>query len=104
MRIFLAIRGFIMISRSFLIPPLALLAVALPVLAQAQTRYPNAAPAPLPAPPTPPARAPERAPAAPPTPAAAAAKAAALPVVPPHNCVAPVFPARDAPNAKVVAF
>jgi hypothetical protein len=100
MRIFLAVRGSSMISRSLLIPPLALLVAALPVLAQAQSRYPSAAPAPIPAPPAP-ARA--AAPAPPPT-AATPATTAALPVIPAHTCVAPTFPPKDAANAKIVAF
>jgi hypothetical protein len=86
--------------RSLLLPVLAALALAAtPALAQYTTRP---APVQVQVPPAPPSAAPAPAPAA--APAAAPAKPAALPVVPPHTCVAPTFPAKDAVNAKVVAF
>jgi hypothetical protein len=53
---------------------------------------------------TPPAQ-PQTAPAQAPAPGAAAASAGpAIPTVPPHNCVQPVYPGKNAPDSKVRDF
>jgi hypothetical protein len=90
-----------MISRSFLIPTLAALALAaMPALAQYNSPRPTTVQ--VPPTPTPPAAAAAPAPA--PAAAAAPATTAALPVIPAHACVAPTFPPKEAANAKIVAF
>lgn len=91
--------------RLLLIPTFAMLALAVPALAQYRSSPPTqqSVPQPQTAPATPPSvTAPTAAPAAPAAPTITAADV--LPQVPPHHCVAPEYPGSNATNAKMTAF